>query len=128
MDNRIVKTLNDILSAINEIESFFSIYPKRFDVFCSNALLSRGIQMNIAIIGEATNRILKINPQIKITKARKIVDTRNYLIHGYDSVSPDMLWAIVIKHLPLLKSEVLEILSESGKMGPGDAFSGDMTE
>lgn len=128
MDNRIVKTLNDILSAINKIESFFSIYPKRFDVFCSNALLSRGIQMNIAIIGEATNRILKINPQIKITKARKIVDTRNYLIHGYDSVSPDMLWAIVIKHLPLLKSEVLEILSESGEMGPDDAFSGDMTE
>lgn len=128
MDNRIVKTLNDILSAINEIESFFSIYPKRFDVFCSNTLLSRGIQMNIAIIGEATNRILKINPQIKITKARKIVDTRNYLIHGYDSVSPDMLWAIVIKHLPLLKSEVLEILSESGQMSSDDAFSGDMTE
>lgn len=84
--------------------------------------------MNIAIIGEATNRILKINPQIKITNARKIVDTCNYLIHGYDSVSPDMLWAIVIKHLPLLKSEVLEILSESGEMGPDDAFSGDMTE
>lgn len=84
--------------------------------------------MNIAIIGEATNRILKINPQIKITNARKIVDTRNYLIHGYDSVSPDKLWAIVIKHLPLLKSEVLEILSESGEMGPDDAFSGDMTE
>lgn len=39
-----------------------------------------------------------------------------------------MLWAIVIKHLPLLKSEVLEILSESGEMGPDDAFSGDMTE
>lgn len=70
--------------------------------------------MNIAIIGEATNRILKKNPNIRITKARKIVDTRNYLIHGYDSVSADMVWAIVINHIPLLKREVLEILSESG--------------
>lgn len=98
--------------AIDEINSYFDTYPRQFEVFCRETLLRRGIQMNIAIIGEATNRILKVYPDISITKARKIVDTRNYVIHGYDSVRPEMIWAIVINHLPLLKQEVEELLSE----------------
>ena len=104
------KSLVDIVEAINEIDSFFESFPRRFDVFCDNLILRRAILMNIAIIGEATNRILKINPEIAITNARKIVDTRNYVIHGYDSLRQEMLWAIVIKHLPLLKEEVSNLL------------------
>lgn len=67
--------------------------------------------MNLSIIGEATNRILKINPEIKISNARQIVGTRNYIIHGYDSLRPEMLWAIIIKDLPKLKEEVSILLS-----------------
>lgn len=53
------------------------------------------------------NRILKNgSDDIKITNARKIVYARNYIIHGYDSLSVDILWSIVINHLPLLKEEV----------------------
>lgn len=53
--------------------------------------------MNIAIIGEAMNRILKIKEDISITNARKIVNARNYVIHGYDSLRHEILWAIVIR-------------------------------
>ena len=56
------------------------------------------------------NRILKAMPDIQITNARKIVDTRNYIIHGYDSLSSDILWSIIINHLPLLEKEVKELL------------------
>lgn len=108
----IVKYLNDMLDSIMQIESYFVVMPRRFDVYCNTPMMQRAIQMNISIIGEATNKLLKINPDIQITKARKIVDTRNYMIHGYDSVSHDMVWSIVINHLPLLKSEVLRILSD----------------
>lgn len=59
------------------------------------------------------NRILKINPNIPITSARRIVDTRNYLIHGYDSLREDIIWAIVVRHLPLLKQEVLQLCESS---------------
>ncbi len=34
------------------------------------------------------------------------------MIHGYDSVSHDMVWSIVINHIPLLKAEVLKIIAE----------------
>ncbi len=108
----IIKYLNDILESIEQIESYFNTLPRRFDVYCNTPMMQRAIQMNISIIGEATNKVLKIAPDIPITKARKIVDTRNYMIHGYDSVSHDMVWSIVINHLPLLKSEVLKIISE----------------
>lgn len=64
------------------------------------------------MIGEAMNRILKKDPQIKIIPARRIVNTRNYLIHGYDSLREDLIWSIVINHLPLLKTEVENLLTD----------------
>lgn len=111
-DRAVEKYLNDILDSIAQIESYFTAFPRRFEVYCETPIMQRAIQMNISIIGEATNKLLKIVPEIPITKARKIVDTRNYMIHGYDSVSHDMVWSIVINHLPLLKEEVIKILTE----------------
>lgn len=67
-------------------------------------------ERNIEIMGEAMNQVLKINPNIQITSARKVVDTRNFVIHAYDSLKPDILWGIVVNHMPLLKSEVESIL------------------
>ena len=71
----------------------------------------RAVERNIEIIGEAMSRILKIDPNIKISHTRKIVDTRNRIIHGYDSVSEDILWGIVIRNLPDLEREVKVLLS-----------------
>lgn len=68
--------------------------------------------MDIEIIGEAMNRILKEDESIEIANSRKIVDTRNKIIHGYDSVSDDIIWGIVINYLPTLKKEVNILLAE----------------
>lgn len=113
MDREIRKYLFDILNSIVEIESYFSNKPKRFADYCQNGMLRRAVQMNISIIGEATNRILKLNSKINITTARKIVDTRNFIIHGYDSISHEMIWSIIINHIPLLKKEILALISSA---------------
>ncbi len=105
MDENINKHLHDILDAINEIESFFGDKPKYFNEFCNDLCLRRAVERDIEIIGEAMNRILKEDRNIAITNSRKIVDARNYIIHGYDSLSADILWSIVINHLPKLKEE-----------------------
>ena len=110
MEDRIKKYLQDVLTAIEEVESFFDNKPKLFDDFYSDLLLRRAIERNIEIIGEAMNRILRIDESIAITNARKIVDARNYIIHGYDSLSPDILWSMVINHLPRLKKDVVALL------------------
>lgn len=70
------------------------------DELIKNICLRRAIERNIEIIGEAMNRILKIDRNITITNSSKIVDARNYIIHGYDSLSVDILWSMVINHLP----------------------------
>lgn len=82
MERKVNKTLEDIRTAILEIDSFFETRPMRFDVYMSDICLRRAIERNITIIGEAMNRLLKFAPDIEITSARKIVDTRNYVIHG----------------------------------------------
>ena len=63
------------------------------------------------IIGEAINRLLKIDPAMKIDNARKIVDLRNWVIHGYDKIDDVVIWGIVSKQIPLLKKQVKELLA-----------------
>lgn len=109
MDDLMKKHLQDILTAIEEIECFFGGKPKLFDDFYNNLCLRRAVERNIEIIGEAMNRVLKADRNIAITDSRKIVDARNYIIHGYDSLSADILWSMVINHLPKLKSEVIAL-------------------
>lgn len=65
----------------------------------------------LEIIGEATSKLLRINKEILITNARKIVNTRNRLIHGYDDIDNTEIWAILINHLPILKKEVNILLN-----------------
>lgn len=110
MERSINKTLEDIRNAIVEVESFFETRPMRYDVYLSDVCLRRAVERNITIIGEAMNRLLKLAPDIEITSARRIVDTRNYVIHGYDSVTDNIMWGIVVRHLPLLKAEVEKLL------------------
>ena len=112
MDENINKHLHDILDAINEIESFFGEKPKFFNEFCNDLCLRRAVERDIEIIGEAMNRIRKEDRNIAITNSRKIVDARNYIIHGYDSLSADILWSIVINHLPKLKEETQILLEQ----------------
>lgn len=111
MDDAIKKHLSDILMAIEEVESYFDEGQKLYTCFASDIKLRRAIERDIEIIGEATNRILKADKDISITNARKIVDARNWIIHGYDSLSVDILWSIVVNHLPKLRKEVAELLA-----------------
>lgn len=111
MDKKLYKYLTDVLNAINEIEFFLEGRPREYETFCNDLLFRRGVERNIEIMGEAMNQALKINPELPITSARKVVDTRNFVIHAYDSLREDLLWAIVVRHMPLLKQEVEGILN-----------------
>jgi uncharacterized protein with HEPN domain len=106
MDNEIQTWLYDIQNSIIEIDSYFETSLKRFDYYLGDIRTKRAVERNLEIIGEAVNRILKKDDKIQITNARKIVDTRNQISHGYDKVSDDVIWAIVINHLPKLKQEI----------------------
>ncbi|MFN7675199.1 DUF86 domain-containing protein [Flavobacterium sp.] len=111
MDNYIKTWLFDIIKSIEEIDSYFPA-SKKFDIYTNDIRTKRAVERNIEIIGEAMGRILNENPNINISNSRKIVDARNKIIHGYDDISDDVVWGIVINHLPLLKQEAEKLLKE----------------
>ena len=112
MDNEIMTWLFDINSAITEIDGFFEEGKKMFENYRQDLKTKRAVERNLEIIGEAVKRILEKYKDIELTNARKIIDTRNRIIHGYDTISDDVIWGIIINHLPKLKIEVEELMNK----------------
>lgn len=112
MDNEIKTWLYDILQSIDEIESYYISKPKIFLEITTDVRTKRAIERNIEIIGEAVNRIIKRDKEFNLENAEKIIGTRNRIIHGNDRVSDELIWSIVISHIPKLREQVAELLNE----------------
>ena len=110
MNEKVLKCLYDVKFAIDEIDSYFLNREKRFDDYSKDIILKRAIERDLEIIGEAINRILTIDPEFPIENARRIVGLRNQIIHGYDSISDENIWGIIMNHLPNLKLEIKELI------------------
>ena len=110
MDNEIKTWLYDILQSIREIDSYYDNKPKRYSDYLVDVKTKRAIERNIEIIGEAVNRILKKDKQFKLESAQKIIGTRNRIVHGYDKISDELIWSIVINNLPKFREEVDNLL------------------
>ena len=76
----------------------------------------RAVEREFEIIGEALNRIDRLDPPTaaRISELRRIVDFRNRIIHGYDTVDDAVVWGIVEKRLPLLIKDVVCLLDADG--------------
>lgn len=111
MKREVKKYLFDIKTSIESIYDFLG-EKRDFIEYQNNKLLRRGVEREIEIIGEAVNRLLKIAPEIRIENARQIVDTRNWVIHGYDKVDDVVIWGIISSYLPKLKKEIEEYLDK----------------
>lgn len=74
-------------------------------------LLNLALTRLLKMLGEAANRV----PEETRTKYPdlpwlQMIAARNRLIHGYDSVDFDILWAIIKNDLPVLIAHLKEIL------------------
>ena len=115
MDERISVWLLDIKKAIEEVESFFENYPMNYTVFEKDFLRRRAVERNAEIMGEAINRILKANPDFQIPEGKEVIKTRNRIIHAYDSVKPEFLWGLVVRHIPELKKNIDKIIKDNSE-------------
>lgn len=110
MQLEIKKLLLDISDSIESIDSYLGD-KKDFLEYLQKKMLRRAVERELSIIGEATNKILKINSGFPISEARRIVNLRNWVIHSYDSVDSIIIWGIIHKDLPLLKVQVDQLLA-----------------
>jgi uncharacterized protein with HEPN domain len=100
------KLLTDIYSAINLITDFVST-TKNFEDYTSDLKTQSAVERQLAIIGEALNQLRKLDENsIEINSAIQIISFRNRLVHSYDSIDNSVVWAIIKKHLPILKEDI----------------------
>ena len=109
---KILVYLQDVLDAINDMQSCFVGFPDRYDLFEKDIMRRCVVERKTEIMGEAINRIRKEDPTVEIPNARAIIDTRNRIIHAYDNVRPEFLWSLVIRHIPELKKDIIRIISD----------------
>ena len=111
MDVKIAASLQDIQLSIEEIFEFLG--DKRdFLAYQSEKMKKKAIERNLEIIGEAVNRILKIDALFPLENAKNIIGTRNRIIHSYDNISDEVIWSIIMRDLPQLKIEVDKLLED----------------
>ena len=101
--------LVDVLQA-EEIQSFMEGMDLR--AYLASPVTRRAVERDFEIIGEALNRIRRVDEQFleDISEHHRIIGFRNILIHGYDTVDDMIVWNAVVNHLPILSREIKELL------------------
>lgn len=111
-NEEVLTYLQDVLDAIDDLQSCFVDFPNRYDLFEKDIMRKCVVERKVEIMGEAINRIRKKDPELMIPNARAIVDTRNRIVHAYDNVQPEFLWSLVVRHIPELKKDIEKTLSD----------------
>ncbi|MDQ2721130.1 MAG: DUF86 domain-containing protein [Bacteroidota bacterium] len=103
--------LSDIHTSIEIIEKHLTNIENRAQ-YQHNFLVTDAVERRLAIIGEALNKALKLNSNIKVSHQKQIIALRHILVHDYDLVDDNTIWATVKIYLPVLKTEVKNLLIE----------------
>ena len=103
---RTIKRLEDSQSACIRIQEFLKNVS--LDTFLGSDLLQSAVERQLEIIGEALgagskedDSLVKIIPDLP-----RIVGLRNRLIHGYDSVDPELVWDVAKNKTPVLRKQL----------------------
>ena len=104
------KLLLDIHEAAQSILKHTS--ARNLADYSADRFFRRAVEREFEIIGEALNRLQQFDPETsdQVTELRRIVDFRNRIIHGYDTIDDIVVWGVIEKHLPLLEREVSALL------------------
>jgi len=98
-----------ILDCIGRIENYLQDFD--YVKFQNDLKTIDAVVRNVEVIGEAAGNLTRDfrskNPQIEW---RKIITTRNRIIHGYASVDLEIIWNITQRDLGNLKTGIEKIL------------------
>lgn len=115
-----LQRLHDAESACRELHDF--CHGVSESSFLHDRGLNLIVQKLVEIIGEALKQAEAFDPEIAelIPDFRKIVSTRNRIVHGYGTVNYRLLWSIVQIRIPKLEVSLNAILTAE-RAGESDA-------
>jgi uncharacterized protein with HEPN domain len=106
--------LQDILDAVNDIESF--VDGMTYEEFIKDRKTLNAVVRSIEIIGEASKNLpetLKAN--CKELPWKQMAGMRDKLIHAYFGVDVETLWKAVKENIPPLKGGIQKMLKDQEK-------------
>lgn len=105
-------SLSDALTAIEYIKE--DTKDLSYNDFVNNRVIRQATERNVELIGEALNSV-PTEIQIKHPEIewRNIIGMRNYLIHQYFSVVPDIVWEVTTVHVFNLEKEIINLINNS---------------
>jgi len=87
--------------------------------YLSSEVLRRAFVRSLEVMGEAAKNVpmeyKSLHPDLEW---RALAGTRDRLIHGYLGVNHVIIWDIVTKKIPALRSRIEELLREDPRQGP----------
>ena len=106
MPRKIDVYINEITAAIADIQRYIDGFD--FNSYVSDGKTKDAVERKLLTAGEALNQMSKMNSNVRdqISDFGKIVAFRNILIHGYFGIDDKIVWDILNKKLPTLKSEL----------------------
>jgi uncharacterized protein with HEPN domain len=113
-----LKSLYDMQQACQLMVAFLA--GKTLSDYESDPLLRSGVERQLMILGEALNRLKKVELTLitLITDSRQIIAFRNILVHGYDIIRNEVVWGILESDLSTLLSEISALLEQGESQTP----------
>ncbi|MDR3338924.1 MAG: DUF86 domain-containing protein [Candidatus Symbiothrix sp.] len=107
--DKVSKYLFDIRHSISLIEEFLK-NTNTFAAYENDMKTQSAVERQLAIIGEAVNKLKQETNNFTLTNTKQIIDLRNSIIHSYDNIDNSIVWVIIKQHLLVLKQEIENIL------------------
>ncbi len=87
-----------------------------FAAFLDADVVRDAVVYRLIVLGAALNRLARIDPvtAARIPDLRRIVATRNRVVHAYHDVDDEIVWDIVVTELPRLTTVIAALLAEDG--------------
>ena len=106
--------LQDILDAVNDIESF--VDDMTYEEFIKDRKTLNAVVRSIEIIGEASKNIPEtIKAKNKELPWKQMAGMRDKLIHAYFGIDTETLWKTAKDNIPPLKKSIQKMLKDQEK-------------
>lgn len=107
------KRLHEAAGACDEIRGFVSEWSR--DDFLRTRSSQLIVWKLIEIVGEALRQGEEQDPSLRalIPELREVINTRNRIVHGYDSVDFELLGDIATVEVPPLRQRISALLENA---------------
>jgi uncharacterized protein with HEPN domain len=113
------KSLRDALTACDLILDRTA--GRTFEEYLADPFFRGGVERQFEIVGEALRRIERKDPVAAgaIPNCRDVIDFRNVLAHGYDTVHHEEVWQYIHTDLLQLRDQVATLFVQGSQDGGG---------